>query len=147
MKVENPETHTARKYAFVLRHFQDSRLRIRDACPAKVSDNICVKRKRLTKFLPFFGERNVSREYCRSCGHHYVTLPRSRGDCAKRTDTRCQLLENLRAFTPVFPDHSWITFSTSAPFAIIQSPTRSGRVHDRPRVIRKRRVSREERQY
>lgn len=55
----------------------------------------------------------------RSCGH-YVTSPRSRGDCAKRMDTRCQPLENLRAFTRV-PGHSWITFSTSAPLTIIQS--------------------------
>lgn len=101
----------------------------------------------MTKFLPFLDERNVSRE-CRT-GRADITSRRlALAETAQNgMDTRCQPLENLRAFTPVFLDHSWITFSTSAPLTIIQSSTRSGRAHDRPWVIRKRGVSREKRQY
>lgn len=57
-----------------------------------------------------------------SC-EHYVT-PRPCGDCAKRTDARCHPSRKFTRLHPCFPDHSCITFSTSAPLAIIQSSIR-----------------------
>ena len=76
--IEFEHKDTNLPYAF----FEESSSHVRCVL-AKVSDNICVKRTKVTKFFPFLDERNVSRE-CRT-GHADITPApsRSRGDCAK----------------------------------------------------------------
>lgn len=84
---------------------------------------LCWKHTWTKKFFPVSRRSRQTQSECVSyCAN--ITSRLAHVETAQNGLTRCHPSRKFTRLHPCFPDHSSITFSTSAPLAIIQSPIR-----------------------